>query len=204
MENISNTEKILYYQINYVLTEIPDDCAYFHAQYRQSRPGGYMEEHVVLDGVEGKGHYVGTTLSAGLNGAYGLLGEGVIKFYIVVDDEFPTICGTGVEDYFLGAWGWESGGKFIPYSGQYAGMYQVIHSENVYNAQQRFNHYRWHVPDPVRFEKKLRVTLQDLGWRSDGRYLPRRDDYMTVAIWYQTLPTAPFPVFPTFDELEIL
>ena len=204
IENLSTKGKYFYYQINYTLTEIPEDCAYFHAQYRQRRPVGYMEEFVILDGVKGKGQYVGTSMAVGLNGANGWWGEGEMKFYMDGDNEFPTICGTGIEDYFLGAWGWESEGKFVPYSGLYAGMYQVDRCENVYTSQQRFQLYRWHVPDPIRFDHDLKVTVQDLGWRSEGRYLPRRDDFMTVAYWYQTLPTAPFPELPSERELEIV
>ena len=83
-------------------------------------------------------------------------------------------------------------------------MYQVDRCENVYTSQQRFQLYRWHVPDPIRFDHDLKVTVQDLGWRSEGRYLPRRDDFMTVAYWYQTLPTAPFPELPSERELEIV
>lgn len=106
LENLTEGHKGIYYQINYTLTEIPDDCAYFHAQYRQKRPVDYMEEYVILDGVEGKGHYVGTSLAAGMNGSNNWWGEGEFKFYIDDDSKFPTICGTGLEDYFLGAWGW--------------------------------------------------------------------------------------------------
>ena len=204
LENLTEGPKGIYYQINYTLTEIHDECAYFHAQYRQKRPVDYMEEYVILDGIEGKGHYVGTSLAAGMNGSNNWWGEGEFKFYIDDDSKFPTICGTGLEDYFLGAWGWVPKDHYVTYSGLYAGMFQHIHSNSVYQSQERFQLYRWHVPDPIRFDKKLRVTAQDLGWRSGGRYLPRRDDFMTVAYWYQTLPTAPFPAFPSADELEII
>lgn len=64
--------------------------------------------------------------------------------------------------------------------------------------------YRWHIMDPIRFEQDLRVTLQALGWRSEGRYLPMQDDIASVAYWYQTLPTAPFPTLPDRDYLEII
>jgi hypothetical protein len=63
--------------------------------------------------------------------------------------------------------------------------------------------YRWHVPDPIRFEQDMRVTIQALGWRSGGRYLPLQDDIASVAYWYQTLPTAPFPELPERDDLEV-
>ena len=64
--------------------------------------------------------------------------------------------------------------------------------------------YRWHVADPIRFDSDLKVTMQALGWRSAGRYLPLQDDIASVAYWYQTLPTAPFSVLPDRDGLEII
>jgi len=63
--------------------------------------------------------------------------------------------------------------------------------------------YRWHVMDPIRFEQDLKVTIQAIGWTSDGKYLPGQHDICSVGFWYQTLPTAPFPKLPDRDELEI-
>ena len=45
---------------------------------------------------------------------------------------------------------------------------QVLQPDGLYQSQQRFGLYRWHIVDPVRFETDLRVTIQDLGWRLDG------------------------------------
>jgi hypothetical protein len=84
------------------------------------------------------------------------------------------------------------------------GMYQVIRPDGTYQSQQRFGMYRWHIMDPIRFQSDLRVTIQALGWRSEGRYLPMQDDIASVAYWYQTLPTAPFPTLPDRDYLEII
>lgn len=204
LENRSDKTQTCYYQINYTLTEIPEDCAYFHAQFRQSCPLKYKEVHTVLDGITGKGNYVGTAMYAGLNGAGGWWGEGEFKFYIDGDDDYPTVCGTGTEDYFLGAYNWDSDGKYQTYSGPYAGMFQVISPDGLYSAQHRFSMYRWHIPDPIRFDRGIKVTVQDLGWRTEGRYLARRDDIKTVAYWYQTLPSPNFPELPPPEELEIL
>lgn len=203
LENRGTAAAVCYYQINYTLTAVPEDIAYFHAQYRQSLP---VENgiHTIVDGIHGKGHYIGTALCVGLNAANGWWGEGEIKFYMDEDTSYPTICGTGTEDYFLGAYDWDAEGRYTTYSGPYAGMYQVIQPNGLYRSQQRFAMYRWHIPDPVRFESDLKVTLQDLGWRSAGRYLVRRDDMASVAFWYQTLPTAPFPELPAEDALEIV
>jgi hypothetical protein len=83
-------------------------------------------------------------------------------------------------------------------------MHQVLKPDGLYKSQTRFGMYRWHIPDPIRFQSKLRVTLQTLGWRSEGRYLPLQCDVASVAYWYQVLPTAPFPALPDRDYLEII
>ena len=83
-------------------------------------------------------------------------------------------------------------------------MPQAIRPDGNYQSQERFSMYRWHVMDPIRFEKDLRVTIQALGWRDGWRYLPLQDDLASVAFWYQTLPTAPFPPLPDKDYLEII
>lgn len=209
LENRSHKEKVLYYQINYVLTEVPEDSSYFHAQFRRSNPVKLKEDHVIIDGIKGKGHYVGTAYHIGLNGANDWWGEGEIKFYMDGDDRYPTICGTGTEDYFCGAWNWDVDGKYTTYSTPYSGMYQIIQPNGLYISQQRFAMYRWHVMDPIRFEEDLKVTIQDLGlqsynWNDGGAYLARQDDIATVAYWYQALPTAPFPSFPDREHLKVI
>ena len=116
-----------------------------------------------------------------------------------------TICGTGLEDYFCGAYNFDGGGidpnmesRYREYTTPYAGLPQVLRPDGVYFSQTRFGMYRWHIPDPIRFESYLRVTCQALGWRPGKRriYMPLRDDVASVAFWYQTLPTAPFPELP--------
>ncbi|CAM3825609.1 glycoside hydrolase family 172 protein [Cohnella lubricantis] len=204
MENRSPDKAVLYYQIDYTLTEVPEDTAYFHASWRRTNPVPYKEVFTVLDGVKGKGHYVGTYLAWQVNNK-GWWGEGEIKFYMDGDGEFPTICGTGTEDYFGGAWNWEQPqGTYCTYSTPYLGMHQVIKPDGLYNSQTRFGMYRWHVMDPIRFEQELRVTIQDLGWRSHGRYLPQQSDIAATAIWYQAEPHAPFPALPGNDEREVI
>jgi hypothetical protein len=79
----------------------------------------------------------------------------------------------------------------------------VIKPDGLYKSQQRFGLYRWHIADPVRFDSDLKVTMQDLGWRSGGRYLPLQDDISSVAFWYQTEPHAVFPPLPDKDHLEV-
>jgi hypothetical protein len=156
--------------------------------------------------VEGQGQYVGTYLAWEVHSP-GWWGEGEIKFFMDGDTEFPTICGTGTEDYFCGSYNFDVGkdnGGYREFTTPYAGLPQVIRPDGLYQSQQRFGLYRWHIMDPVRFEQDLKVTIQALGWRSGGRYLPAQDDISSVAFWYQTLPTAPFPTLPDKDYLEVL
>lgn len=204
LQNINSTQsRVCYYQINYVLTEVPDECAYFHAQYRRVNPLPYKEVYTLVDGIQGKGHYVGTSMGWGINNN-GWWGEGEIKFYLDGDMDFPTICGTGTEDYFGGSYNWDVGGEYQTYTTPYLGMHQVVRPDGTYQAQHRHAMYRWHVLDPIRFEENLSVTIQALGWRSEGRYLPGQHDICSVAYWYQTLPGSAFPKFPDRDALEII
>jgi hypothetical protein len=135
----------------------------------------------------------------------GWWGEGEIKFYMDGDTEFPTICGTGTEDYFCGSYNFENQKtkQYQEFTTPYAGLAQVIRPDGVYQSQQRFGLYRWHIMDPIRFEKDLRVTIQALGWRSGGRYLPLQDDMASTAFWYQAEPHQAFPALPDRDYLEV-
>ena len=204
MTNLADEPMVLYYQVNYTLTEVPEDAAYFHAQFRRVNPLPYKEVYTIVDGIQGYGHYVGTYLAWGVNNT-GWWGEGEIKFYMDGDAAFPTVCGTGTEDYFCGSYNFENKatGQYQAFTTPYAGLHQVIRPDGVYKSQMRFGMYRWHIVDPVRFEHNLRVTIQALGWRSYRRYLPLQDDIASVAYWYQTLPSPSFPELPDRDTLEV-
>jgi hypothetical protein len=208
LENLADENFTIYYQINYTLTEVPDDAAYFHAQFRRVNPLPYKDVYTIVDGVKGWGHYVGTYMAWGVNNN-GWWGEGEIKFFLDGDDKFPTICGTGTEDYFCGSYDFDAKRpdgtiQYTEHTTPYSGLAQVIRGDGHYDVQQRFGLYRWHVMDPIRFEKDLRVTIQALGWRSGGRYLPLQDDIASVAFWYQAEPHAKFPKLPGRDQLEII
>jgi len=211
IENLADEEFRLYYQIDYVETTVPDDAAYFHAQFRRVNPLPYKDVYTLVDGIKGKGHYVGTYIAWGVHNN-GWWGEGEIKFYIDGDKDFPTICGTGTEDYFCGSYDFDvrkknSAGvdqvEYQEFNTPYVGLPQVIRGDGHYQVMQRFGMYRWHIPDPIRFEKDLKVTIQALGWRGDGRYLPLQDDISSVVFWYQTEPHGAFPKLPERDKLEV-
>ncbi len=204
LENQSDQQAVLFYQVDYSLHAQSEEVAYFHAQFRRVNPLPAKEVYTILDGVKGRGHYVGTYMGWGSNSC-GWWGEGEIKFYMDGDDAFPTICGTGTEDYFCGSYNFENKTekRYETYCTPYAGLHQVIRPDGLYQSQMRFGMYRWHLPDPICFEKELRVTIQALGWRDRGGYLPLRDDLCSVAFWYQTLPTVCFPPLPDRDEREV-
>ncbi len=202
MENINDKDPMrLYYQIDYTLTDVPDDAAYFHAQFRRTNPNT-TSDYTIMDNVKGQGQFVGLYMAWGVNNN-GWWGEGEIKFFMDGDSQFPTICGTGTEDYFCGSYNFDRGGQYKEFCTPYSGLVQVIRPDGTYKSQQRFGLYRWHIADPIRFKKDLRVTIQDLGWRHGGRYLPQKSDISSVAFWYQTEPHARFPKLPGWEELEV-
>ncbi len=205
VENRDAEEMTLFYQIDYTLTDVPEDAGYFHAQFRRVNPLPYKDVYTIVDGIEGKGQYVGTYMAWGVNNS-GWWGEGEIKFFLDGDGEFPTICGTGTEDYFCGSYNFENQKthQYQEFTTPYSGLPQVIRPDGLYRSQTRFGLYRWHIMDPIRFDKDLRVTIQALGWRSGGRYLPMQDDIASVAFWYQDRPATAFPALLGQDDLEII
>ena len=207
IENLDDSNMVIFYQINYTLTKVPDDAGYFHAQFRRQNPVSPKGLYTILDGVEGAGQYVGTYMAIGVHNT-GWWGEGEIKFYIDGDTDFPTICGTGTEDYFCGSYDFDTNGPdgkpaYTEFSTPYTGLPQVIRPDGHNESQMRFGLYRWHIADPIRFKQKLKVTIQDLGWQSGDRYMKLQDDIATVAFWYQTEPHKKFPPLPVRDDLEL-
>lgn len=214
IENLGPETAVVYYQVTYEVGEqaAEDGAGYLHAQWRRSNPLPDRTTHPILTGVEGQGHYVGTYLAWGVNSS-GWWGEGEIKFYLDGDlDEgpdggggFPTICGTGTEDYFGGAWNFDVPGQgYTAFTTPYLGLHQILRPDGLYRSQQRFGMYRWHVADPIHFASDLTVDIQALGWRSGHRYLPLHDDIASTAFFYLDRPTARRPQTPDVDALEVL
>jgi hypothetical protein len=205
LENVADEAMTLYYQVTYALTDVPDDAAYLHAQFRRVKALPLKTDYTIVDGIKGEGHYVGTHMAIGVNNN-GWWGEGEIKFFMDGDTQYPTICGTGTEDYFCGSYNFENkdARRYQEFTTPYSGLSLVTKPDGLYDSQLRFGLYRWHVTDPIRFEKDLRVTIQSLGWQSKGRYLPQQNDMASVAYWYQAEPHAPFPALPSKDDLEVV
>jgi hypothetical protein len=205
MENLDDKDMVLYYQVNYTLADVPRDAGYFHAQFRREDPLRQKGLYTILEGVKGEGHYVGTYLAWEVHSP-GWWGEGEIKFFLDGDKDFPTICGTGTEDYFCGSYDFDTTGPdgkrhYTPFSTPYTGLVQVLPPDKHEEVGQRFGLYRWHIMDPIRFEKDLKVTIQALGWKEGGRYLQEEDDIASVAFWYQNEPHGPFPPLPPREKL---
>jgi len=203
VENVATEACPLYYTVDYALTEIEEDDAYFHAQFRRTNPLPYKEEYTILDGVTGKGQYVGTYM-AWYPKSHCWWGEGEIKFFMDGDGEYPTICGTGTEDYFGGAYcfgKWSEDPQVGLYSAPFMGH---PYGSIARRAGDKQGLYRFHIMDPIRFEEDLKVTMQALGWRSEGRFLPLQDDIASVAYWYQREPHGSFPKMPDKDGLEVI
>ncbi|MEU6585077.1 glycoside hydrolase family 172 protein [Nocardia sp. NPDC046763] len=188
LHNGSERAAPVYYQITYLEEELPGAAGYLHARWRCSDPLGTPAEHPIVEIDGGPGRYAGTYLAVQPRAA-GWWGEGELKFYLDDDTEFPTLCGTGTEDYFGGAWNFDLEGAYRPYSTPYLGMPQVLPPHRIYEPHQRFGMYRWHIPDPICFDHGLRATVQALGWREDGHYLPLDQAHVaSTAFWYHALP----------------
>lgn len=174
---------------------LPPDSAYFYAQYRQeypARPGNYL----LLDAV-GRGHYVGTVLSAQFR-TQGWFGEGDDLFFIDGEAE-PSLRGTGTEDYFCDAWGFRVFDR--PFNG--------VTMLDGFQVGDRVTAYRWHVHDPVHFRKSLRVEIEHKGemWDTANKrisgFYERPDLFSSVAYWYQTPPAKRFAELPPLEERVI-
>lgn len=196
-----------FYQIDYCLYDsLPEDIAYFHAQWRREAVTVKGRDYVLLDGVKGPGQYVGTYLALSTLERY-WWGEGEFKFYIDGDGEYPTVCSTGTEDYFGGAWSFASREKgqtventyctpfmgYPFYSNRDEGESSPYYMDDCPPMR---GFYRWHLPDPIRFEESLRVELQQIGVCNSRGLFERQDDVSSVSYWYQSEPHETFPPFP--------
>jgi len=186
IEVVNQSDKpisLLYYNIDWIKKEhIGDDTPYFYAQYRQEYPVRNGKDYVLLD-TKGKGHYVGTVLSVRTRSP-SWFGEGDEKIYID-GEQNASIWGTGTEDYFLSAWGLKT--TSTPYFGvPYFDQWGIVGGHT--------SAYRWHVTDPIVFNKAIKVTFEHFGWMSPDEnpeykshsWNEREDDYSSVAFWYQT------------------
>jgi hypothetical protein len=178
---------MFFIQVDYEKSpSLPDELLYFHARYGRENPVTLHIPYTILE-AKGKGNYVGTIMNYHLLGP-GAWVEGGQDFFIDGETK-PSLPGTGAEDYFGHAWGFrtETNGLF--------------HGTSFGPENNKMTAYRFHIPDPVRFQKSIRATMKCHGWDVQDR----QDDYSSVALWYQIEPHDPFPKMPPvdYDLLEV-
>lgn len=196
--------KDFFYQIDFLENvQHDDDTLYFHAQWRREPVTTLKKDYVILDGVKGAGTYIGTFIGLSALQRY-WWGEGEVKFYIDGDTDYPTICGTGMEDYVGGSWSFAKQEEGRTVEQTYADLYfgypfYSNHDTSIHNNYHMDDlppmrsFYRWHARDPIFFQKDLKVTVQQIGVSSGGLF-ERQDDVCSVAYWYQNHPHVPFPI----------
>lgn len=198
----------VYFQIDYTEGDrLGDDTGYFHARWRRSNASTELgSDHVIIDDVTGPGSYVGTYVALTALQRY-WWGEGEVKFYVDDDTDFPTLCSTGLEDYAGGAWAFQDelrnrpAPQVINFSAPYIGYPHysaddaTLASPFVTGMPPTHGLYRWHLPDPIYFDSRLRVTVQQIGAWDQGLF-ERQDDIATTAYWYQARPGTNRPPLP--------
>ena len=151
--NESSAHALVWYDINYTEEKVPDDALYFHAYWNRVMHTALGTDHVILPQVNGKGRFLGTNVGVIGDSAYRntWFGEGEVKVFLDGDKQLPTLAGTGTEDYIGTGWG----------QGEYQDQYQGSLVSDSKNDVYAF--YRYHVPDPVYFQKDCKVTIQQIG-----------------------------------------
>ncbi|MCP4251718.1 MAG: DUF2961 domain-containing protein [bacterium] len=179
----------VFFQIDYELRPaLPPNTGRFHAQFRRQNPTVLEQDYVILDDVQGPGLFLGCVIGVRALGPH-WWGEGEMKFHMDGDTDYPTICGTGTEDYFCAAWGMDL------YQTPWHGC--TLNLENEFFEHPLVSMYRFHEKDPVYFRDSLKAAIQQIGWR-DGLY-ERSDDWCSVAYWYQLKPNRKMPSLPDRD-----
>jgi len=178
--NEGSKPSVLFYQIDYTLGDkLPLNVGRLHVLFRRENPTTLKKDFQLLPHRTGKGRFIGSVIGVRpLSGNW--WGEGEVKVYMDGDKDFPTICGTGSEDYVGLSWGMQQ----TPYLYHGCSL-----NEGGYVCM-----YRWHLPDPIYWKKEIRVTIQQIGWRN-GLY-ERRDDWSCATFWYEPIPSAPLPPMP--------
>ena len=155
LTNTSERAAVLYYQVDYTLQpEVPAELGYLHVSFRRENPTVLRRDFVIVDGLRGPGRFLGCNLGVRVIDPCAWYGEGEVKVYRDGDDALPTICGTGLEDYVGSAWGLGA------HHGPYGGAPLIVGRPE---RPDLVGFYRWHLADPIMYERDLRVTIQQIG-----------------------------------------
>jgi hypothetical protein len=192
--NESDEDHGQYFYVDYETDEtLADDIGYFHAEFRRANPfGGWGHEitvntpeadiankeqlawennYLILE-TKGRGHYLGCNLSVtNFQGTW--WGEGDDMIWVDGYKWPPDLHGTGSEDYLNQAWGMQDN-AFLRNG---SSIYEV--NTNGYQTS-----YVFHVENPVRFQKEIKVTIE----HGHGNHLA--NEMSSVAYWYATEPIA--------------
>jgi hypothetical protein len=182
LTNESDRHFTLFFQLDYTLE--PDrngNDSYLHATFRRENPTTLQRDFVIATGLRGPGRFLGCVVGVRTIDPGDWYGEGEVKIYRDGDREFPTYCGTGLEDYIGAAWGMQT--HWTPYSGV-----PLILSPDDPDESTFVTFYRWHIPDPIMFSDELTVTIQQIG---DGpSFTTGQEEQLATAL--EKRPAAPY------------
>jgi hypothetical protein len=180
LTNETDHNVTIYYQIDYTIGDkLPKDVGRLHTLFRRENPTTLKQDFELLPKREGKGRFIGSLV--GIRALHdNWWGEGEIKIYMDGDTEFPTICGTGTEDWVCLSYGMQQ----TPY---------LYHGANLSRGKYH-SIYRWHLPDPIYWKEEARITIQQIKW--DDGLAEVIDDWSTATFWYEPVPSAPLPDMP--------
>jgi len=189
--NESKTSTPLFYYIDYTTgNKLPSKFGRLHVLYRRENPTTLKQDFEILPKRTGSGRFVGCVI--GIRALEeNWWGEGEVKVYLDGDGNFPTICGTGTEDYIGQSWGLQS----VAYL--YGGTSLMADKLNTF--------YRWHIKDPIYWKKDIRITIQQIGWsqqvndKTGSGLYERQDDWSCSSFWYEPIPSAPLPALPDYN-----
>ncbi len=171
----------LFYQMDYTVGDrLPADVGRLHVLFRRENPTAEKRDFELLPRRTGKGRYIGALIGIRNLHPDQWWGEGEVKMYLDGDTEFPTIVGTGSEDYI----------------GLSYGVQQTPYFYNGCNLDENnfVSMYRWHLPDPIYWTREARITIQQIAWK--GGLAEVQDDWSTATFWYEPVPSAPLPPLP--------
>jgi len=166
----------MFYDIDLVrLKKWDDELLYFHSLWNRENPTKLGQDFTILPEIQGEGRFLGVSMGISTDSVYmnTWWGEGEMKVYLDGDKVFPSLCGTGTEDYIGTGWGQ---GRFV---NKYQGC--LLDGKN-----RQWSFYRFHVPDPVLFSKSCKVTLQQIG---GGNYTD------VLNLWRKKIPLIPISVY---------